>query len=77
MLQAMIPQNAVGCVTRYAPVERLETVRNGPGRPLDGYPVPPCKLHTLRGVLWVREECERVFYGCMKSAKRVFYELFC
>ena len=57
------PITPVGCVTRYAPVERLETVRN--------------KLRTLRRILWVREECERVFYGCMKSAKRVFYELFC
>ena len=38
MFQAMTP---VGCVTRYAPVERLETVRN--------------KLRTLRA-LWVREK---------------------
>ena len=42
MFQAM---NPVGCVTRYAPVERLGTVRN--------------KLRTLR-VLCVLEKHEKV-----------------
>ena len=54
MFQVMTPQNAVGCVTCYAPsgakgsapfsgsIGPLETVRN--------------KLRTLRGVLWVREK---------------------
>jgi hypothetical protein len=42
MFQVMKP---VGCVTRYAPGERLETVRN--------------ELRTLRGILLIREMREK------------------
>ena len=33
-------------------------MRNGPGRPLDGFPVSPCKLRTLRETAGVTVKCQ-------------------
>jgi hypothetical protein len=42
-------RRSMGGVSCYSPnTTNLESVGNGPGRPLDGFPVSPCELPTER-----------------------------
>lgn len=67
MFLAMTPQNAVRCVTRYAPV-----VKRGSD------PFSDCKLRTLRvlcirekGASWVRENHEKGVSWLREKHKKV------